>query len=367
MDTFSVPLAAGRRAMVVDGLTRPAADVAMLRLRPADGRAFPYRAGQFVAIHLPGDISRCYSMATRPAPGAPLVFHIRLQPRGVFSGWLLAALSQPADALAAQTLTVSGPYGNCTRAEETVPGRQAVLLATGTGIAPLAALVDEALADGDDRPLSLYWGARQPGDFYCRQQFEALAARHPNFRFVPVVDGVAAGWRGRLGRVQDCAAADFPDLSAANVYACGAPAMVRSARHTLTTRCALPDAGFHADAFEPSPAAPAGVAPALRVRAHLRLPGGRQRALTLTAGASLMTSLRELGLIKGICGGHQSCGSCRVEVDPAWQARLPAADRSEARLLAVLDDPVAADRLACQIVVTPELEGLTIAIPDKPL
>lgn len=365
MDTFSVPLAPGQRAMVVDGLTRATADVVVLQLRPADGQAFPYRAGQFIALHLPGGLSRCYSMATRPVAGAPLVFHIRLHPRGVFSGWLQAALSQPLPAL--PTLTVSGPYGSCTRTVEAAAGRHTVLLATGTGIAPLAALVDEALADGDDRPLSLYWGARQPDDFYCRQTFEALAARHPHFRFIPVVEGAAPGWRGRRGWVQDCAADDFPDLAAARVYACGAPAMVQSARQTLMARCGLSGEHFYADAFETSPAAATETPSALWVRAHLRLPDGQQQSLTLTAGSSLMASLRELGLIKGVCGGHRSCGSCRVEVDPAWQARLPAADRAEARLLAVLDTPVAADRLACQIVVTPELEGLTLAIPDKPL
>lgn len=238
------------------------------------------------------------------------------------------------------------------------------MLGTGTGIAPLTALVEEGLAKETPGPIILYWGGRQPSDFYCASYFDALARRHENFRFVPVVDTTDQSWRGRRGFVQDCAAIDFPSLTTANVYACGSPIMVTSARQTLITQCGLDPNRFYADSFEPSMSIlEAPTTPDLRML--LRLADGGEQELQLTAGTSLMSALRAQGFMQGICGGQKSCGSCRIETDAAWSARLPPPDRVEARLLATLNDPRPTDRLACQIHLTPALEGLLIAIPDR--
>lgn len=366
MDTPTPPSRANAPfAVAVHRLQRRSADVVMLQLRLPEGSAFTYQAGQFIAIHLPGGASRCYSMARHQEAGEALEFHIRLQPDGVFSQWLLDALNETTSA--GNVLSISGPYGDCTWRTPPPVGGFTVMLGSGTGIAPLAALVEEALAKDVFGKIVLYWGGRAADDFYCAAQFEALERCYDNFRFVPVVDGAEPGWHGRRGFVQDCAAADFPDLSQANVYACGSPMMVRSARQTLLAQCRLDPERFYADAFEASLAALAPPAAAPPCAGQLRLADGREQALALTVGVSLMSALQAHGLMQGICGGQKSCGSCRVEIEAPWAALIPPADRAEQRLLAVLSEPRPSDRLACQIVVTPALAGLYAAIPDRPL
>lgn len=365
MHSTSIHPAPALRAATVHAIERLADDVVMLQLRIAGDQAFSYAAGQFMAFHLPGGATRCYSMAGRPQPDAPLVFHIRLLPNGLFSGRLRQALSAP-QSLPAE-LSISGPYGTCSWNTETAQTDSTILLGTGTGVAPLAALIEDALARGDVRPLTLYWGGRHPSDFYCQGYFERLAAQYPHFTYVPVLDADAPGWRGRRGFVQDCAASDFPRLGRASVFACGAPAMVNSARQTLISQCGLRSENFYADVFESAMAASSNAPVPPPVHVRLRQADGQMKSIALSTGTSLMSSLRELGLMQGICGGHHSCGSCRVEVDAAWEAALPAPGRAEARLLTALHAPVAADRLACQIIMTAALDGLAIAIPDKPL
>lgn len=354
-----------QRIAAVHNVERLTPDVVVLQLSPPEGTAINYEAGQFIAIHLPGGAIRCYSMARRQKLGTPLEFHIRIQPNGVFSRWLIEALtnSETSD----RTLLISGPFGECTWRDQQSAGSMTIMLGSGTGIAPLAALVEEGLAKGSPGPIVLYWGGRQANDFYCASRFETLALHHDNFRFVPVVDTTEPSWRGRRGFVQDCAAADFPSLKTANVYACGSPLMVSSARQTLVTQCGLDPDRFYADAFEPTGSVLDGVSIKPRIRAQLRLADGREEALMLATGVSLMSALRAQGLMQGICGGQKSCGSCRIEIDAIWPTRIPPPDRVEARLLAALNDPLPADRLACQIALTSELEGLRFAIPDRPL
>lgn len=239
------------------------------------------------------------------------------------------------------------------------------MLGNATGIAPLTALIEEGLAKETPGSITLYWGGRQADDFYCANRFEALALRYQNFRFVPVIHAADQSWRGRRGFVQGCVAADFSSLETANVYACGSPRMVSSARHTLVTKCGLNPDHFYADVFEPSGSVLDAVSEKPRIRAQLRLANGSDQALTLITGVSLMTALRAIGLMQGICGGQKSCGSCRIEVDAMWPNRIPPPDRVEARLLAALSDPRSADRLACQIALTPELDGFHFAVPDR--
>lgn len=354
-----------QRTAVVHRVERLTPEVVMLQLRIPEGSGLTYEAGQFLAIHLPGGAIRCYSMARRQKAGTPLEFHIRLQPNGAFSQWLIDALDR--SETSGRTLLISGPFGECTwRARESAADTT-IMLGSGTGIAPLAALVEEGLAKGTSGPIVLYWGARQANDFYCSNRFESLALHHKNFRFVPVIDSADQGWYGRRGFVQDCAAADFPDLTTANVYACGSPLMVSSARQTLVAKCGLDPAHFYADVFEPSGSVLDEASENPRIRVQLRLASGDQQALTLPTGVSLMSALRAQGLMQGICGGQKSCGSCRIEIDAIWHNRIPPSDRVEARLLAALSDPQPADRLACQIALTSDLDGLHFAISDRPL
>ncbi|WP_053074240.1 FAD-binding oxidoreductase [Chromobacterium sp. LK1] len=330
-------------------------EVRGLRLECADAAPLRFQSGQFVAVTTPGGLRRSYSMAAAPSADGGIELHVRLQPGGEFSEWLRCD-ARPGDAL-----WLEGPHGDCVWRDD-AGAAQTLMLATGTGIAPLRAM----LQSGPDRvgrpPIALYWGGRTEDELYLFDELRAWERERPDFRFEPVLSEAGPGWNGRRGFVQQAAAEDFPCLRAAEVYACGAPAMVAAARQLLTRQRGLPEQRFLADAF--LAAAPAPVATesmALRVRAA----DGEEMRLEVAAAGSLMQALAAAGLMRGVCGGQASCGTCLVRVEQDGLARLQAMERAERRLLAALELSEADDgrcRLACQIALQPCLHGLAVEI-----
>jgi CDP-4-dehydro-6-deoxyglucose reductase, E3 len=125
------------------------------------------------------------------------------------------------------------------------------LLASGTGFAPIKALIEQAIHKKSARPMVLYWGGRRPQDLYMHALCEEWARTLPNFKYVPVISDALPedGWSGRTGFVHRAVIDDLPDLSAYQVYACGAPVMVESAKRDFVAQCKLPEEEFYADAF----------------------------------------------------------------------------------------------------------------------
>jgi CDP-4-dehydro-6-deoxyglucose reductase len=99
--------------------------------------------------------------------------------------------------------------------------------------------------------MTLYWGGRRPQDLYMHALCEEWARTLPHFKYVPVVSDPQAhdNWHGRSGFVHHAAIEDLPDLSGYQVYACGAPVMVDSAKRDFIAQCKLPPEEFYADAF----------------------------------------------------------------------------------------------------------------------
>jgi CDP-4-dehydro-6-deoxyglucose reductase len=97
----------------------------------------------------------------------------------------------------------------------------------------------------------LYWGGRRPKDLYMNALCEQWAAEHANFKYVPVISDALPedNWTGRTGFVHRAVMADFPDLSGHQVYACGVPIMVDSAKKDFITQCKLPEEEFYCDSF----------------------------------------------------------------------------------------------------------------------
>ncbi len=230
----------------VTSLERPAPDVAILRLQLPANEVFRYRAGQYVEFILRDGSRRSYSMANAPhsqavAPGIEL--HLRHMPGGKFTDHVFGAMQ------AREILRIEGPFGSFFLREEST--KPIVLLASGTGFAPIKAIVEHLEFTGNTRPVVLYWGCRQRADLYLHDWAEQAAARLPQLRYVPVLSESRAddGWRGRTGLVHEAVMADLPDLSGYQVYACGAPVMVESAQRDFIARCGLPVDEFYADAF----------------------------------------------------------------------------------------------------------------------
>jgi NAD(P)H-flavin reductase len=177
--------------------------------------------------------------------------HIRHVADGHFSEGVLATL-QPGD-----KLDVELPYGNFyLRADSAKP---IVCLATGTGFAPLKSMIEDLIKRGNKRPVHLYWGGRRPQDLYLADLAVKWAARAAWLAFTPVVSEPDAGWQGATGLVHHAVLKDQSDLSGVQIYACGNPLMIRSARRDFAQSAGLPADQFFADPFVASGTVPAAV------------------------------------------------------------------------------------------------------------
>jgi CDP-4-dehydro-6-deoxyglucose reductase len=231
------------RVMAID---KPSPDVAVLKLQLPANQNLQYRAGQYVEFILRDGARRSYSMANAPhLLGTPpaIELHIRHMPGGKFTDHVFGAMKEK------DILRVEGPFGSFFLRETS--DKPMVLLASGTGFAPIKALLEHMEFKGVTRPTVLYWGCRSKADLYLHEWAEAAAARLPHLRYVPVLSEPKAedGWTGRTGLVHQAVMADLPDLSGHQVYACGAPIMVESAERDFTARCGLPADEFFADSF----------------------------------------------------------------------------------------------------------------------
>ena len=218
-------------------------DIARLTLRLPPSASMTFMAGQHVDFLLPDGRRRSYSIANAADPGGSvnLEFHIRHQPGGAFSDTVFTAMK------AKDRITLEGPLGTFFLQEE---GARRVFLCTGTGYAPIRAMILQALAKGDEQPMTLYCGMRAPAELYMLDEVRELAARHGNLTVVPVVSRPAAdgSWDGRTGYVQDAALADLGSLADVTVYACGSPVMIAAAEGAFGAR-GLPPARFYFGAF----------------------------------------------------------------------------------------------------------------------
>ena len=230
----------------VIAIDKPAPDVAVLRMQLPANQNLQYRAGQYVEFILRDGSRRSYSMANAPhLLGSPpsIELHLRHMPGGKFTDQVFGTLKEK------DILRMEGPYGTFFLREDS--DKPIVLLASGTGFAPIKALVEHIEHKAITRPVVLYWGCRTRADLYRHEWAEAAAARLPNLRYVPVLSEPRPedAWTGRTGFVHQTVMADLPDLAGHQVYACGAPVMVDAARRDFTERCGLPAEEFFADSF----------------------------------------------------------------------------------------------------------------------
>jgi CDP-4-dehydro-6-deoxyglucose reductase, E3 len=227
-------------------MARPAADVMVLHLQLPANQNLQYRAGQYVEFILRDGARRSYSMANAPSQlGSPpaIELHLRHMPGGKFTDHVFSAMKDK------DILRMEGPFGSFFLREES--NKPIILLASGTGFAPIKAIIQHMQSKGITRDAVLYWGARRKADLYQHDWCEATAAATPHLRYVPVLSEAHAddGWTGRTGFVHQAVMADWPDLSQHQVYACGAPVMVEAAQRDLVARCGLPADEFYADSF----------------------------------------------------------------------------------------------------------------------
>ena len=216
-------------------------EVMALFLKLPENERLQYLAGQYVEFIMKDGRKRAFSIANAPHHDELLEFHIRHIPGGEFSDYLFNQM-QPGE-----MQRIEGPRGSFFLREQSE--QPIIMLATGTGFGPIKAMLEQLIAEQSQRAVTLYWGVRHRQDLYADALIHSWQARYPQLDYRPVLSQPDSDWEGRTGYVQEAVLAEFSDLSDYELYACGHPAMVYSARDALVSRGIDPD-HCYSDAFE---------------------------------------------------------------------------------------------------------------------
>ncbi|MGW1563424.1 2Fe-2S iron-sulfur cluster-binding protein [Streptomyces sp. NPDC002144] len=200
-----------------------------------------FNPGQYVLLDVPGGEQRPYSIASSPADGGRIELHIKRSEDGLCTdGWIFKSLT------AGERVTLSGPYGQFSfrpLREEPV-----LLLAGGTGLAPMVSMLRHLVETGIEREVVLYHGVARQDDLYDAEWFETLQAEHDWFTYRPALS--RDSWRGRSGRVPSLLAEDYPRASGHVAYVCGSPAMVADTMKALMKARLFPRDIYREDFFD---------------------------------------------------------------------------------------------------------------------
>ena len=223
-------------------------DVVRLLLKLPEGQRLQFLAGQYLEFILRDGRRRAFSIANAPHDDAFIELHVRRVPQGRFTGWIFDQLQEKT------ILRIQAPLGTFTLREES--DRPLLLIGGGTGFAPLKGMIEHAFHVGIERPIHLYRGVRSRRDLYLPELPRDWARAHAKLRYTPVLSQPDPDWSGRTGLVHAAVAADYPDLSAFDVYLSGPPLMVEAGRRAFAA-AGLPPEHLFSDAFEYAADAPA--------------------------------------------------------------------------------------------------------------
>lgn len=218
-------------------------DVTLLRLRLPAAERLQFLAGQYIDLLLRDGRRRSFSLANPPHDDEFLELHVRRVPGGRFSDELLATLREKS------LLRFEGPLGSFFLREHS--DKPAILVAGGTGFAPMQSIVEHAIARGCERPLHLFWGVRAERDLYRGDRAREWTRTHPHIGFTPVLSDPEPTdhWSGETGFVHEAVVAAYPDLSGYQVYMSGPPPMIDAGR-TAFRAAGLPAGELFFDSFD---------------------------------------------------------------------------------------------------------------------
>ena len=223
-----------------------APDVIRLFLKLPSTERLQFLAGHYVDILLADGRRRSFSLANPPHADELLELHIRHVPDGFFTDFVFNRMKDKA------LLRFQGPLGTFFLREDSP--RPMILIAGGTGFAPLKAMLEHAFHIGLDRPLHLYWGARAKVDLYLDELPRRWMAEYTNFRYTPVLSDPRREdeWSGQTGWVHEAVVTDYPELRGYDVYMSGPPPMIAAAKPVFADR-GLPAEQLFYDSFEFAP------------------------------------------------------------------------------------------------------------------
>jgi len=224
-------------------LERLSHDVMLVRLKLPEAERLQFLAGQYIEFILKDGRRRAFSIANAPHHDEYLEMHIRHVPGGSFTGHVFDEMRGRA------LLRIEGPLGSFYLREDS--RRPVLMMAGGTGFAPLKGMLEHAFYIGLDRPMHLFWGVRAKRDLYMDEIPREWEKKYPNFTFTPVLSEPEPGdrWQGATGPVHEMLMTRYPDLSDFDIYMSGPPAMIETAAPAFVAHGAHLD-HIYSDAFE---------------------------------------------------------------------------------------------------------------------
>ena len=200
-----------------------------------------YHAGQFVNLKNEAGWIRSYSIASLPAEDSLIELQVRRMPDGQMSHWMID------DFDIGMHIDLEGPNGHCIYTDGR-PDMPILMVATGTGLAPLIGILRDALHQKHTGPIYLYHGARTSDEIYLHDDLVAIAKQNDNVHYAGCVSGDDVPEGMQAGRSSDIAMQEHPDLKGFRLFLCGAPPMVRAMRkNAFLAGASMPD--ISADAF----------------------------------------------------------------------------------------------------------------------
>ena len=229
----------------VQKMERLTEDVMVIQLKLPTNERLQFLPGQYISILLKDQKPRSFSLANAPHNDEFLELHIRHIAGGTFTKHVFSEMKER------DILRFKGPLGTFFLREDS--GKPVILVASGTGFAPVKAIIEHALYIGFKHPMHFYWGARKLADLYMLEK--ARQWESSGIKFTPVLSEPLPGdnWQGRIGMVHQAVLDDFSDLTGYEVYACGAPVMVEAAHRDYTAQRRLPEDAFFSDMFTFAP------------------------------------------------------------------------------------------------------------------
>jgi len=224
-------------------LQRLSHDVMQVQLKLPESERLQFLAGQYIEFILKDSRRRAFSIANAPHQDDYLELHIRHVPGGSFTGHVFDEMKDRA------LLRIEGPLGSFFLREDSK--RPILMMAGGTGIAPLKGMIDHAQYIELDRPVHLFWGVRALRDLYLNDEPQRWMETSNTFQFTPVLSDPESSdqWQGKTGLVMDALLEAYPNIGDYDIYMSGPPAMIEAATPVFAQHGASLD-HMYSDAFE---------------------------------------------------------------------------------------------------------------------
>lgn len=219
-------------------------DVIIMQLLMGEDNHMQFLAGQYLEFILKDGKRRAFSIGNAPKANGKIELHLRQITEGTFTNNLFAGGMNIGD-----ILQIEGPLGTFFLREESE--RDIVMIAGGTGLAPIKGMLEHAIDEGLKKQIYVYWGACDVKDLYLHETMQSLVAKHKNIDYVPVLSDTTekSNWDGATGYVTDVVAKNHPDIAKFEVYMAGPPVMVNAGKDAFI-KLGLPEERMFSDSFE---------------------------------------------------------------------------------------------------------------------